>query len=137
MQSIEQPQSVPTNKSRSNISSPRTRQSSTNSSSVPKKRFKGKRTRSRGTTPKPTVRRLPVLEYVANCCGVPAVKPALSKSTGDKKAAPGSLGSWRCGECKKRCKVTPHKPILMIASIKPIEETMLVNVSAPEVDSAS
>lgn len=123
MPSTEQSQTATTNNPKSNTSSPRTPRSSTNSSSGQKKRFKGKRTKSRGTTPKLLVRRAPVFEYISKCCNVPAQKPALVKSTGGKDAKPGSLGSWRCGFCKKRCKVTPRKPALFANDRNPVPLT--------------
>lgn len=116
MQLTEQSKSTPTSNPKSNTSSPRTPRSFTNSSSGPKKNFGGKNFRrrgkkGRGPVAKPVVKREPVFEYISRCCGVRAVKPALLKSSGDKKAPLGTLGGWRCGGCNKPTKVTRQKPV--------------------------
>lgn len=59
-----------------------------------------------------------VFTYVSQCCNTPATKPPLvaPKVDTSKKVnglAPmedcGGLGKFRCSNCKKRCKVTPHR----------------------------
>ena len=44
-----------------------------------------------------------VYAYVSQCCSVLADKPSLKKT----KEAEGTLGSWRCSQCGKSCKVRP------------------------------
>lgn len=39
--------------------------------------------------------------YISACCSVRANKPACSKS----EKADSTLGHWRCGKCKRPCKV--------------------------------
>jgi hypothetical protein len=42
------------------------------------------------------------------CCSLPASKPGCVK-VDKKKALEQSLGTWRCTECHKACKVTVSK----------------------------
>lgn len=44
----------------------------------------------------------PVYQYVSDCCNSTAKKPACVKS----EKADSTLGTWRCGQCGKKCKVT-------------------------------
>jgi len=44
-----------------------------------------------------------VYAYVSGCCSALADKPSLRKT----KEAEGTLGSWRCSSCGKRCAVRP------------------------------
>jgi hypothetical protein len=46
----------------------------------------------------------PVYRYISACCSVQGNKPALLKTP----EAEGTLGSWRCSGCGKRCKVSVH-----------------------------
>jgi hypothetical protein len=59
-----------------------------------------------------------VFAYFSTCCNEPAVKPSLVKPKGNHvgdyvgfkpDATDGSLGSWRCGKCRKPCSVTRAK----------------------------
>ncbi len=50
----------------------------------------------------------PVNTYLSTCCGVPATKKACTR-VGKKEALEQGLGKFRCGVCKKRCKVTVSK----------------------------
>jgi hypothetical protein len=44
-----------------------------------------------------------VYAYVSSCCTALADKPSLRKT----KEAEGTLGSWRCSQCGRRCAVRP------------------------------
>jgi hypothetical protein len=44
-----------------------------------------------------------VYAYVSGCCSALADKPSLRKT----KEAEGTLGSWRCSQCGRRCSVRP------------------------------
>jgi hypothetical protein len=44
-----------------------------------------------------------VYAYISVCCSALADKPSLRKT----KEAEGTLGSWRCSQCGKRCAVRP------------------------------
>jgi hypothetical protein len=57
-------------------------------------------------------RKDPVFAYVSACCNAVAEKPACERDLDDKKShkfSEATLGSWRCGRCKKPTKVTRHK----------------------------
>ncbi len=56
--------------------------------------------------------------YISQCCNVPATKPPLTVPNVEQSKkvnglAPmedcGGLGKFRCSNCRKRCKVTPHR----------------------------
>jgi hypothetical protein len=47
--------------------------------------------------------------YTSMCCGVQAEKPACVRiplAERGKDGAVGSLGTWRCTQCGKKCKLT-------------------------------
>jgi hypothetical protein len=63
--------------------------------------------------PAPSKELVPVFLYTSTCHQAPATKGALEmpkgvgvKGFGEKPEAEGSLGSWRCSQCNRPCKVT-------------------------------
>jgi len=66
----------------------------------------------------------PTLEYISACCSVPARKPKAGAKetgkdaeTGKTKEMSKGLGKWTCGQCQKKCKVTPRKPEAKVVTI--------------------
>jgi hypothetical protein len=57
------------------------------------------------TKNRPILRERPIFSYTSKCCNVQATKTPLLKSEG----ADGTLGSWRCSQCKKPCSCTRTK----------------------------
>ena len=55
------------------------------------------------------VAKTPTFSYTSACCSAPATKTPCTKASKAKGATPQSLGTWRCGQCKKVCKVTVSK----------------------------
>ena len=106
-----------TTNQKSNSPSPNARNFSTKPSSVSahtRQRPKGKSKyakKSRVNANKkaaPAKPKGPVYAYTSACCGVPAVKkPCVAVNK--KDALTQTLGKFRCGACKKRCKVTVSK----------------------------
>ena len=50
----------------------------------------------------------PVFLYFSLCCNERADKPPCTR-VDNKAALTNSLGSWRCGKCNKKCKVSRRK----------------------------
>ncbi len=50
----------------------------------------------------------PVFNYTSECCSKPGKKSPCERSKADREASKFSespLGSWRCSQCEKPCKV--------------------------------
>ena len=52
--------------------------------------------------------------YVSACCNVLADKPSCKDNDG-------ALGKWRCGTCRKRCKVSPADKAKWMPSKEKVE----------------
>jgi hypothetical protein len=53
--------------------------------------------------------------YVSSCCSVLADKPSVKDSEG-------SLGKWRCSQCRKKCSVRPTaKAPFFTNKIEPVQ----------------
>lgn len=92
-----------------NTNHPRNPQSTSGTSTRPKgkSRYAGK---SRGKKFVKSGKPLgPTFTYTSICCSAPANKPACTKASKVKGATPQALGTWRCTQCKKVCKVTVSK----------------------------
>ena len=49
-----------------------------------------------------------MFNYTSECCGKPGRKPPVERNPADKaenKFSECALGSWRCSQCEKPCKV--------------------------------
>lgn len=47
-------------------------------------------------------------QYISECCGKPAHKPPVERSSADfkeNKYSECGLGHWTCGQCEQSCKV--------------------------------
>lgn len=58
---------------------------------------------------RPLQRGVPVFLYTSDCCNDLAEKTPCVKPKDKKEALTNSLGSWRCGTCKKPCSCTRSK----------------------------
>lgn len=68
--------------------------------------------RKKKVVPVAVIKAGPVFNYTSECCGVRAKKPPVERSAADKaegKFSECALGSWRCSQCTKPCKVKRSK----------------------------
>ena len=63
----------------------------------------------RSQKPKPQMKGEPVFTYVSDCHNVRATKVPLLNPHDMEAARETSLGTFRCGECGKRCKCARSK----------------------------
>ena len=61
--------------------------------------------------------------YVSACCQALADKPSLVKT----EEALGTLGSWRCSNCRKSCKVRPvDKTPYLPKKVEPVQGAVAI-----------